>query len=136
MKKFLNEFKSFAFKGNVMQLAVAVIIGAAFQSIVSSLTENILSPVIGLITQQNFDSLQLEFLGITLRYGAFITSVINFFILALAVFMMMKMFNALTAKKETPEAKTAAPELKTCPYCQTQISALATRCPACTSELE
>ncbi|MDR2952113.1 MAG: large conductance mechanosensitive channel protein MscL, partial [Treponema sp.] len=83
MKNFFKEFRDFAMKGNVLNLAVGVIIGAAFQGVVSSLTENILSPIIGLLMRQNFDSLMLEVMGITLKYGAFITSIINFIIMAL-----------------------------------------------------
>ena len=133
MKKFFEEFKAFAFKGNVLQLAIAVIIGGAFSGIVSSLTENILSPLIGLITGQNFDTLSVEFLGVTLSYGAFITAVINFLILAFTIFVMMKLVNkAIPKKAEAPKA----PTTKQCPYCLTEIPIPATRCPACTSMLE
>ena len=138
MKGFFKEFKAFAIKGNVMNLAVGVIIGAAFQSVVSSLTENILSPIIGLFTGRNFDGLEFSLLGVTIRYGAFITSVVNFFILAFVVFIMVKMMNkldALTAGvKETPPPE--APTHKPCPYCLTDIPLAATRCPACTSMLD
>jgi len=135
MKKFLKEFKDFALKGNVLNLAVGVIIGASFQGVVSSLTENILSPIIGLLTRQNFDSLKLEVLGITLKYGAFITSVINFIIMAFVVFLLVRMMNRLlTIGQEKPKAP--APTKKQCPYCFSEISIKATRCPACTSQLE
>jgi large conductance mechanosensitive channel len=106
MKNFFDEFKAFALKGNVMNLAVGVIIGAAFQSVVASLTDNILSPIIGLFTGQNFDGLQVEFLGVSLRYGAFITSVINFFIMAFVVFLLVKLMNKIdslsSAAKDAP----------------------------------
>ncbi|MGI6404644.1 MAG: large conductance mechanosensitive channel protein MscL [Oscillospiraceae bacterium] len=132
MKKFLQEFKVFALKGNVMNLAVGVIIGAAFQGVVTSLTDNILSPLIGLFTRQNFDDKALDFLGVTLRYGAFLTSVINFVIMAFVVFLMVRAMNRLMPdKKPAPEA----PKPK-CPYCLTEIQTGATRCPACTSHLE
>lgn len=135
MKKFLQEFKSFAMKGNVMDLAVGVIIGAAFQGVVNSLTENILSPVIGLFTKQNFDSLHLEILGVTIGYGAFITSVINFLIMAFVVFLLIKVMNrVMSSGKKAPEA--AAPTTKKCLYCLSEINIKATRCPACTSQLE
>jgi len=133
MKKFLNEFKQFALKGNVLNLAVGVIIGAAFQGVVSSLTENILSPIIGLLTRQNFDSLMLEVFGITLKYGAFITSIINFIIMAFVVFLLVRTMNKILAigheKQEAPVTK------KKCNYCFSEIDVNATRCPACTSQL-
>ena len=133
MRKFLNEFKEFAVRGNVMSLAVGVIIGGAFQGVVRSLTDNILSPIIGLFTRQNFDSLELNVIGITLRYGAFITSVINFIIMALVVFLLVRGMNRLLSLVEPPKKETPPPRL--CPYCKTAINKDATRCPACTSEL-
>jgi len=135
MRKFLKEFKDFALKGNVLNLAVGIIIGAAFQGVVNSLTENILSPIIGLLTRQNFDSLMLEVLGITLKYGAFITSVINFIIMAFVVFMLVKIMNRiLTIGHE--KSKTSLPTKKQCIYCFSEIDIKATRCPECTSQLE
>jgi len=134
MKKFLKEFKDFALKGNVLNLAVGVIIGAAFQGVVSSLTENILSPIIGLLTRQNFDSLMLQVLGITLKYGAFITSVINFIIMAFVVFLIVRTMNKiLTIGQEKP--KDPIPTKKQCAFCFSEIDIKATRCPACTSQL-
>lgn len=135
MKKFIQEFKAFALKGNVMDLAVGVIIGAAFQGVVASLTENILSPIIGLFAGQNFDGLQLSFLGVTLQYGAFLTSVMNFIIMAFVVFSLVKVLAKLSnvAKLDTP---VALPVTKKCPFCCTQVNVEATRCPACTSQLE
>ncbi len=130
MKKFFQEFRDFALRGNVLGLAVGVIIGAAFQGVVSSLTDNLISPIIGLFTRQNFDSLELNVLGITLRYGAFITSVINFVILAFVVFLMVRGMNKLLATGKKPDA----PE-RLCPYCKTAVHPDASRCPACTSEL-
>ena len=133
MKKFLQEFKEFALRGNVMSLAVGVIIGASFQGVVASLTENILSPIIGLFTRQNFDSLQLSVLGITLRYGAFITAVINFIIMAFVVFMLVRAMNRLLTLGEQKKEPAAPPRL--CPYCKTALHPEATRCHACTSEV-
>jgi len=130
MKKFMQEFKEFALRGNVMSLAVGMIIGAAFQEIVTSLTENILSPIIGLLIGQNFDSLELNVLGVTLRYGAFITTVVNFIILAFVVFLLVRAMNKLFAAKD--EVK--EPE-HCCPFCKTVLHEEATRCPACTSVL-
>jgi len=133
MKRFLKEFKEFALKGNVLNLAVGVIIGAAFQGVVSSLTENILSPIIGLLTRQNFDSLMLEVFGITLKYGAFITSIINFIIMAFVVFLLVRIMNRILAIGH--EKKDDSPAKKKCGYCFTEIDSKATRCPACTSQL-
>lgn len=133
MKKFFREFREFALRGNVMSLAVGVIIGAAFQGIVTSLTENILSPIIGLFVKQNFDVLAVEVLGVSLRYGAFVTAIINFVILAFVVFLLVRGINKLLnigAKKEPP----AEPE-RLCPYCKSALHKEATRCPACTSQL-
>ena len=135
MGKFLDEFKAFALRGNVMNLAVGIIIGAAFQSVVSSLTDNILSPVIGLFTGNNFDALEIGFLGVTLRYGAFITSVVNFIIMAFVVFMLMKCMNGLMGiGKAANDA--GEPTTKKCPYCMSEIDINASRCPNCTSDLK
>jgi len=133
MKKFLQEFKDFALKGNVMSLAVGLIIGAAFQAVVTSLTDNILSPLIGLIIGQNFDSLEWDVLGVTLRYGAFITSVFNFIILAFVVFWIVRSMNKLLAAKEREQAE--EPKNR-CPFCMTELPLEAIRCSACTSFLE
>ena len=133
IKKFFNEFKEFALRGNVMSLAVGLIIGSAFQGVVKSLTDNILSPVIGLFAGQNFDFLELNVLGITLRYGAFITSVINFIIMAFVVFMLIRAMNKLLSLGE--KEKEPAVPAPLCPYCKTTVHKEATRCPACTSSL-
>ena len=131
LRKFLQEFKEFALRGNVMSLAVGVIIGSAFQGVIKSLTDNILSPIIGLFARQNFDSMELSIVGITLRYGAFITSVINFFIMALVVFIMIRAMNRLLTLGE--QKKEAPLPARLCPYCKTALHKEATRCPACTS---
>ena len=131
MKKFLHEFRDFALKGNVMSLAVGVIIGGAFQAVVTSLTDNILSPVIGLFVNQHFDQLEFHVLGVSLRYGAFITSIINFAIMAFIVFLIVRAMNRLIAREEK---KNALPE-RHCPYCFVMVHNDATRCPSCTSEL-
>ena len=133
-KNFLREFNAFALRGNVMSLAVGVIIGSAFQSVVGSLTENVLSPIIGLFTRQNFDSLELGVFGITLRYGAFITSVINFIIMAFVVFLLVRAMNKLLTLGE--QKKEPAVPARLCPYCKTTLHPEATRCPACTSGVE
>lgn len=135
MKKFLQEFKEFALRGNVMQLAVGVIIGAAFQGIVSSLTDNILSPILGLFMMQNLDNLHVTFLGVTLKYGAFLTSVINFIIMALVIFILMRGVNKILSVGDSPK-EPPKPTTRKCPYCLTDMDVRATRCPACTSEVK
>ncbi len=95
MKSFLKEFKEFALKGNVMDMAVGVIIGAAFQSIVSSLVSDIISPLLGTVAGMNFDSLSVNINGATLAYGKFITAVINFIIMAFVLFMIVRSLNKL-----------------------------------------
>jgi large conductance mechanosensitive channel len=92
-----------------------------------------LSPIIGLFTGRNFDSLGVSFLGVTLTYGAFVTSVINFIITAFVVFLLVRGANKLTEPKKS--ASPAAPTVKTCPYCKSEIDVAATRCPHCTSQL-
>lgn len=137
MRKFMKEFREFALKGNVMNLAVGIIIGAAFQQIVASLTENILSPLIGLVAGQNFDHLSLRFWGIELTYGAFITSVINFVIMAFVIFLIIKFITKIgevCSKKD--KCSEAPPTTKKCGFCITEIDVEATRCPNCTSQLE
>ena len=136
MKKFFKEFKEFALKSNVMALAVGVIIGGAFQGVVTSLTDNILSPIIGIFAGSNFDSLILTAFGVTIKYGAFLTSLVDFIIMAFVVFIMIKIMAGIMSigKKKKDEEK--APEARLCPYCKTELHAEATRCPACTSELE
>ena len=101
LKTFFKEFKEFALKGNVMTLAVGMIIGLAFQNVVSSLTDNIISPIIGIFVGQNFDSLALTIRGATIMYGAFITAVVDFFILAFIVFLIVKTMNRLMAAEKT-----------------------------------
>lgn len=130
MKKFWEEFKKFALKGNVMDMAIGVIIGGAFSGIVSSLTDNFINPLLNFITAGERYSLS-EIQGFL---SSFISSVINFFIMAFVLFCLMKLVNKLThigVKEEEQK-----PTTKTCPYCQSKISIKATRCPYCTSQLE
>lgn len=137
MKKFIQEFKTFALRGNVIDLAVGVIIGAAFQGIVKSLTDDILSPLIGLFAKSDFSELVLHVAGVDIRYGAFITAVINFVIMALMIFLLVKGMNKLAdlGKKKEAEAP-EIPTTKLCPFCRTEIAIEATRCPHCTSLLD
>lgn len=135
MKKFLEEFKAFALKGNVMDLAVGVIIGGAFQAIVTSLVGDIISPIIGIFASTDFSNLIATVNGSEIKYGAFITAIINFIIMAFIIFCIVKGLNRLSEigkKEEAPKDPTE----KTCPFCQSTISIKATRCPHCTSALE
>ncbi|WP_410496538.1 large conductance mechanosensitive channel protein MscL [Cellulosilyticum sp. ST5] len=137
MKKFLNEFRTFALRGNVLDLAVGVIIGGAFQGIVKSLVDDVISPIIGLFAKKDFSALVITIADVNIRYGAFITAIINFVIMAFLIFLLVKGMNKLstigTRKAEEP-AKEAT--TKECPFCYSQISIKATRCSHCTSILE
>ncbi len=135
MKKFMKEFKAFISRGNVMDMAVGIIIGGAFTSIVSSLVEDIINPLLGLFGGMNFDQFSVKLNGeSTLYYGKFITNVINFLIMALIVFLIVKLMNAASNKLSSKEE--VKPDTKECPYCKTKIAIAATRCPNCTSQLE
>ncbi len=142
----LKEFKEFALKGNMLDLAVGVIIGGAFNSIVKSLVDDIIMPFISLFTGKiDFSNLFIALDGssyttlaaaqeagaATLNYGNFISGVINFVIMAFVVFMIVKSVNKMNKK---PEAAPAAPTTKICPHCKSEIHIDATRCPHCTSE--
>ena len=144
----LKEFKEFAMRGNVVDLAVGVIIGASFGTIVKSLVDDILMPPIGLlIGGLDFSNLFISLSGAqypslaaakeagapTLNYGVFLNNVLNFLIVAFAVFLLVRQINRL--KRETP-APAPAPTEKPCPYCISTIPLAATRCPHCTSELK
>lgn len=138
MKKMIREFKEFALRGNVMDLAVGMIIGAAFQAIVKSLVHDVISPVIGLFANTDLSYLVLTVGEVEIRYGAFLTAVINFVIMAAIIFLLVKGMNTLAnigKKKETEEAA-QAPAVKQCPYCKSEIAVDALRCPHCTSILE
>lgn len=157
MKKssFFAEFKTFISRGNVMDLAVGVIIGAAFQKIVTSLVNDLIMPLVGLLTggvnfSDQFLILKLpegvnaaavtsletaKSLGVTvLGYGAFLSAVLDFLILALVVFLLVKNLNKLRAMTQKPQPA-PAPATKICPYCKSKIDIEASRCPFCTSEL-
>ena len=136
MKKFLEEFKKFISKGNVMDMAVGIIIGGAFTSIVSSLVNDIINPILGLFGGMNFDQLSWNITGdVTLYYGKFITAVVNFLIMALIVFLLVKIMNKAMSRIQKPE-EPKVQTTKICPFCQSEIALKATRCPHCTSKLE
>jgi len=135
------EFKKFIMRGNVMDMAVGVIVGGAFTAIVTSLNKDILTPILGIFGGMDFSHLAITLgegeAAPVLAYGNFITAVLNFLITAFVIFMLVKGINALNdhlSKKE--EEKPAAPTTKTCPYCKTTIAIDATRCPNCTSMLD
>ena len=149
MKKIIQEFKEFVNRGNVIDMAVGVMIGAAFKGIVDSVVNDLISPVIGIIFKQDFSSLKVvlkeaviaadgitvEVPEVAIRYGAFIMAIVNFLIIAVILFLMVKMINSLRSigkhkEEEIPEEITT----KICPYCKSEISIEATRCPYCTSD--
>lgn len=134
MKSFITEFKEFALRGNVMDMAIGIIIGAAFTAIVTSLVDDIISPLIGLFVKCDFNGLVANVLGVDIKYGAFIMAIINFLIVALVLFCIIKAMNKASSmtKKEEEEEE---PTTKECPFCLQEIPIKATRCPHCTSEL-
>ncbi|MBE6756943.1 MAG: large conductance mechanosensitive channel protein MscL [Ruminococcaceae bacterium] len=155
MKKFLAEFKTFALRGNVVDLAVGVIIGGAFQKIVTSVVNDLIMPWIGLLTggtnfTDQFAILKLpegvtkemvisleaakELGATTFNYGAFITAVIDFIIMAFIIFLLVKGINKLSSLKKVEEV-VEEPTTKICPFCKSEIAIEATRCAHCTSEL-
>lgn len=138
MKKFLQEFKAFAMRGNVLDLAVGVVVGGAFNSIVNSLVKDIISPTIGLFFNTDFSDLVITVGDVNIAYGSFITAVVNFLIVAFTLFVVIKAVNKANSLTRKPEAPAApkAPTEKDCPYCFSKIPVRATRCPHCTSALE
>ncbi len=157
MKEILNEFKKFAMRGNVIDMAVGIIIGAAFGKIVNSLVSDIIMPPIGLLLGKvdfanlfvvlhdgavagpyvSLDAAQKAG-AVTLNIGLFLNTLISFLIVAFAVFILIKAINTLQDRMLAAEKKeeAASPTVKTCPYCCSEISINATRCPHCTSELK
>lgn len=135
MKKFADEFREFIAKGNVMDMAVGVIIGGAFGKIVSSLVENILMPLIGiLLGGVSFENLAVTVGTAEVKYGIFLQSVFDFLIIAFVIFVMIKQISKITDKFKKEEEAPAQTE-KVCPFCKSKIDINATRCPHCTSEL-
>jgi large conductance mechanosensitive channel len=148
MKKLFAEFKEFAIKGSALDLAIGIIIGAAFGAVVTSLVNDVLMPPLGLalnnvdftnlfisLSGDHYDSLKAaqDAGAPTLNYGLFINAVINFLIVAFVVFLLVKQINRL---KREPAAPPAEPTTKECPYCLSTIPIKATRCAHCTSNLE
>ncbi len=155
LKKNLEEFKTFAVRGNVIDMAVGIIIGAAFGKIVDSMVKDIIMPPIGwLMGKVDFTNLYLTLPNIdgkfeqypsleaaqaagavTINYGTFINNIISFIIVAFAVFILIKMINKLKATIETNKTADIAATTKTCPKCYSEININATKCPHCTSDL-
>ena len=136
MKKFIEEFKAFALRGNMMDMAIGVLIGGAFTGIVTSLTENFITPVITTV---------LSLIGGVPLYTAaewygfasnFVSAIFNFFITALVLFLLLKAMNKLMELSKKKDEEPAAPTTKKCPYCLSEIPVEAPRCPHCTSQLE
>ncbi|HOJ09146.1 MAG TPA: large conductance mechanosensitive channel protein MscL [Clostridiales bacterium] len=142
-----KEFKQFAVKGNIIDMAMGIIIGSAFSKIVSSLVNDMIMPIFSLIIGRidftnlfiALDGKHYEKLGdakeaavSTINYGMFISAIIDFLIIAFSLFLIIRNVNKLKKKEEAPPAE---PTAKVCPYCQSTISIKATRCPQCTSEL-
>ena len=146
MKKFFNEFKAFISRGNVIDMAVGVIIGGAFQAIIKSLVDDVIMQVLSVITGgTDFSEWKLvlveaaseEIPEVALNYGNFINAIINFLLMAIVIFIFIKILNTLTGKlKPKKEEVPAAPTTKKCPFCKSEIAIDATRCPHCTSALE
>ena len=127
----LKEFREFAIRGNVMDLAVAVIIGGAFGKIVTSLVDDIIMPLIGLLIGGfDFKSLAITVGSAKITYGSFIQNVVDFVIIAFVIFLMVRAMNRF--KRQPP----STPTTKECPYCFTTIPLKAVRCPNCTSQLK
>lgn len=151
----LDEFREFALKGNVLDMAVGIILGAAFGTIVNSLVEDVIMPPIGMLTA-GVDVGQLHVViqegspaspypslaaasqagAITINYGSFLVSVLSFLIVAVVLFFLVRGMNRMRREAEDPEEADPSPSTKTCPFCSSAIPIKARRCPACTSELE
>lgn len=129
----LKEFKEFITRGNVLDMAIGIIMGSAFTAIVNSVVEDLLMPIIsGLTAGVNYEDLVLSIGGAQLKLGSFLNAVITFLIIAFVLFLMVKSINLFHKKKEEPTEVTE----KDCPYCKSKIAKDATRCPNCTSKLE
>ena len=134
MKKFFQEFKEFALKGNVLDMAIGVIIGGAFSGLVTSLTDCFINPIIGCIGGAEVQG-KIHLLGDQyMDYGSFITAVINFIIMAFIIFLLMKGIKKLLSLGKKEEV--AAPLTRKCPYCYGDIDVKATKCMYCTSDVE
>lgn len=154
--KFFKEFKEFAMKGNAFDMAIGLVIGGAFQSIIKSLVEDIIMPFTALFTGSvDYTDWVINVSSAQIRIGSFITALINFLIIALSIFITLKIVNGINKRlermnkevegklskkfrkgKKKKEEEKKEPETKICPYCLSEIKYKATRCPNCTSELK
>ena len=133
IKKFFEEFKAFAMRGNVLDMAVGVVVGGAFTAIVTALVDDVINPLIGLFFKADFSDVVISLGGSSIKIGEFVNSVINFLIVAFVLFVTIKAINMLHKK---PVEAPKEPTTKKCPYCQSDIAIKAVRCPHCTSKLE
>jgi large conductance mechanosensitive channel len=134
--KFIQEFKEFISRGNVMDLAVAVIVGGAFSAIITSLVNDMVTPILSLITGGiDFSHLTIKLgegaTAAEFRYGNFIQAAINFLIISFMIFLLVKAIGTITRKK-----KEEAPPTRSCPFCAQEIPVVAVRCPCCTTILD
>lgn len=136
---FFKEFRDFAVKGNAIDMAVGLVIGAAFSGVVNSLVSDIITPILGILSPEkiNMASLTLNLMGdVHIKYGAFLDKVLSFLIISFAIFVVIRQMNRIRLPFLSPDAdEPAAPTTKECPFCCSTISIKATRCPECTSEL-
>ncbi len=131
----LKEFRDFILRGNVIDLAVGIVIGAAFSALITSFVGDILTPLLGLLHIPDFSTASFQAGDNAVAYGKFLNTVISFILVAAAIFFfVVKPVNSMTARLKKPEAE-GEPPIKTCPFCATDIPNAATRCPACTSQL-
>ena len=131
----LKEFRDFILRGNVIDLAVGIVIGVAFGALVNSFVVDVLTPLLGLVRVPNFSTLAFYIDNQPVPYGLFLNALISFVLVAAAIFFfVVKPMNAMTTRLRKPEADTTPP-IKACPFCATDIPEAATRCPHCTSQL-
>lgn len=150
MRKFVDEFKTFIMRGNVIDMAVGVAVGAAFSSIVNSMVQDIIMPVVSLLTGKvDFTNLFIALDGneyatleaakaatSVVAYGSFIQAVVQFLIIAFSVFVVVKFINKLRSPFDEKEKEEAAPTTKVCPFCKSEVNIEAVKCMHCASELE
>ncbi len=151
MKKFFAEFKEFAMRGNVVDMAVGVVIGAAFKAIIDAVVNNVINPLIGVFFKTDFSNLAIELVpavetvaadgtvtveqeAVVLGYGMLLTAIINFILVAFALFLLVKSINKLHKLGKKEEVVEEAPTTKKCPFCCTDIAIEAVKCPHCTSD--
>ena len=136
MSGFMKEFKEFISRGNVMDMAVGVIIGGAFSAIVGSLVDDVINPILGMFGGADFSNIVIPLAGdASIHIGSFINAIINFLIMAFILFSIIKAMNKMQKMVKKEEPAEEAPTTKMCPYCKSEINIEATKCPCCTSDL-